>query len=61
MFLILRKTGNKGDSGQSESGFRNVEALLCYIISIFCSEQLKSKNLKSEINDGLPFHLPEFM
>lgn len=45
MILILREAGNNGDSGQSESGLRNLEALLYYIISLFCSEQLNSKNL----------------
>lgn len=49
MLLILREIGNKGVSGQSESEFRNLEAILCYIISLFCSEQLNSKN--SEINN----------
>lgn len=43
--LNWRETGNQGDSGWSESGLRNLETLLCYLISLFCSEQLKSKEL----------------
>lgn len=52
MLLILREIGNKGVSGQSESEFTNLEAILCYIISLSCSEQLNSKN--SEINNVRP-------